>query len=61
MISDLSHLDTRLDQITPPLLAPHWQEPLAPHSVENVGHTAFGGLLIEIKSSSTVPDVRGKE
>jgi hypothetical protein len=44
-------LDTRLDQTTPPLLTPQWQEALPPHSVENVGDTVFEGLLIEIKNS----------
>jgi hypothetical protein len=41
--------DTRKVAEAPKLNAPTWQEPLPPHSVENVGETEFHIMQVEIK------------
>lgn len=42
-------LDTRQSPDKPRLDTPLWQEPLPPHTVENVGGAEFHGVQVEIK------------
>lgn len=42
-------LDTRTNPEPPKLNTPTWQEPLAPHSVENVGGGEINTIQVEIK------------
>jgi len=44
-------LDTRLGADYPMINAPFWQEPLTPHSVENVGDTEFQAVQVELKEN----------
>ncbi len=45
-------LDTRHLADKPTLNTPLWQEPLPPHTVENVGETEFNAVQVEIKGAS---------
>jgi hypothetical protein len=45
-------LDTRRSHDKPMLNTPLWQEPLPPHTVENVGGALFTGVQVEIKDAS---------
>ncbi len=45
-------LDTRRLADRPRLNAPLWQEPLPPHTVENVGGEEFNAVQVEIKDAS---------
>ena len=45
-------LDTRLGAEFPKLNTPFWQEPLTPHSVENVGNIEFQAVQVEMKETS---------
>jgi len=42
-------LDTRRSSDVPKLNTPTWQEPLPPHSVENVGGAEIDLVVVEIK------------
>jgi hypothetical protein len=44
-------LDTRQAFEVPQLNMPIWQEPLAPHSLENVGGTEINTIQVEIKGT----------
>ncbi len=44
-------LDTRQAFEVPQLNMPIWQEPLAPHSLENVGGTEINTIQVEIKTT----------
>lgn len=44
-------LDTRQLADKPKLNTPLWQEPLPPHTVENVGGAEFNAVQIEIKDA----------
>lgn len=44
-------LDTRQSPDKPRLNTPLWQEPLPPHTVENVGGAEFHGVQVEIKDA----------
>ena len=44
-------LDTRQSNDTPKLNTPLWQEPLPPHTVENVGGAEFDSVQVEIKDA----------
>ncbi|MFZ1139547.1 MAG: hypothetical protein WAN76_10235 [Candidatus Sulfotelmatobacter sp.] len=44
-------LDTRQLADKPSLNTPLWQEPLPPHTVENVGDAEFNAIQVEIKSA----------
>ena len=45
-------MDTRQSAAVPALNSPVWLEPLAPHSVENVGDAEFRAVQVEIKDAS---------
>ncbi len=47
--------DSRQLDEAPVLNAPRWQEPLPPHSVQNVGEADINIVQIEIKSGNTLP------
>jgi hypothetical protein len=44
-------LDTRQNLDKPELNTPLWQDPLPPHTVENVGGAEFIGVQVEIKDA----------
>jgi hypothetical protein len=44
-------LDTRQLAELPKPNAPFWQEPLTPHTVENVGDAEFVAVQVEIKET----------
>jgi hypothetical protein len=44
-------LDTRQSSDKPKLNTPLWQEPLPPHTVENVGGAEFDSVQVEIKDA----------
>jgi hypothetical protein len=44
-------LDTRQAVEVPKVNTPTWLEPLAPHSVENVGHEVINNVQVEIKGA----------
>lgn len=46
---DAPTLDTRQLAELPKVNAPFWQEPLTPHTVENVGDAEFVAVQVEIK------------
>jgi len=45
-------LDTRQLPDKPSLNVPRWQEPLLPHTVENVGGTEFNAVQVEMKDAT---------
>ncbi|SRR5712691_11305412 len=47
-------LDTRRLADKPTLNAPLWQEPLPPHTLENVGDIEFNAVQIEIKDAPSL-------
>lgn len=46
-------LDTRQLADIPKVNAAFWQEPLTPHTVENVGEAEFVAIQVELKESET--------
>ncbi|MFZ0278673.1 MAG: hypothetical protein WA254_05505 [Candidatus Sulfotelmatobacter sp.] len=46
-------LDTRQRDDDPTINAPLWQEPLPPHTVENVGGAGFNAVQVELKDITT--------
>jgi uncharacterized protein len=45
-------LDTRQLPVKPGLNVPQWQEPLPPHTVENVGSAEFDAVQVEMKDGA---------